>query len=117
MRLLEFNKDEGGANPRRPGTSAPPKKVASVEPLPTPRQRTASRNPTSPARRGFPIKGNALLKPASPPPVDLEHLQERIALLETTPGEGLRQDRQSGLGQGVTGTPAAHARAGNQPQK
>ena len=82
MRLLEFNKDEGGANPRRPGTSASPKKVASVEPLPTPRQPTASRKPTSPARRGFPIKGNALLKPASPPPVDLEHLQERIALLE-----------------------------------
>ena len=82
MRLLEFNKDEGGANPRRPGTSAKPKKAASVQPLPAPRQRTASRKPTSPARRGFPIKGNTLLKPASPPPVDLENLQERIARLE-----------------------------------
>ena len=84
MRLLEFNKDEGGANPRRPGTSAPPKKAAkaSVQPLPTPHQRTATRKTGSPARRGFPINGNTLPKPASLPPVDLEQLQERIAILE-----------------------------------
>ncbi len=84
MRLLEFNKDEGGANPRRPDSSAPPKKAsrAGVAPLPTPHPRTASRKPVSPARRGFPINGNTLPKPASLPPVDLEHLQERIAILE-----------------------------------
>ena len=82
MRLLEFNKDEGGANPRRPGSQAQPKKAASVRPLPTPRQRTATPKSTSPAMRGFPVNGSTLPKPASPPPIDLEHIQDRIALLE-----------------------------------
>mgnify|MGYP001553117157 FL=1 len=82
MRLLEFNKDEGGANPRRPGSKSQPKKAASVRPLPTPRQRTATAKSLSPAKRGFPVNGNTLPKPASPAPVDLEHLQERIAVLE-----------------------------------
>jgi hypothetical protein len=82
MRLLEFNKDEGGANPRRPGGKSQPGKAASVSPLPTPRQRTASPKSMSPAKRGFPVNGNTLPKPAGPLPIDIEQLQERIAVLE-----------------------------------
>lgn len=82
MRLLEFNKDEGGANPRRPGSKPPAKKAATVQPLPTPSQRSARANPNPTARRGFAINGNTLPKPASAPPVVLEDLQERIATLE-----------------------------------
>jgi hypothetical protein len=82
MRLLEFNKDEGGANPRRPGGKPRPAKPASVSPLPTPRQRTATPKSMSPAKRGFPVNGNTLPKPATPPPIDIEQLQARIAVLE-----------------------------------
>jgi hypothetical protein len=82
MRLLEFNKDEGGANPRRPGGKPETRKTASVSPLPAPRQRTATPKSMSPAKRGFPINGNTLPKPVTTPPIDIEQLQERIAVLE-----------------------------------
>jgi len=62
MRLLEFNQDGGGANPRRPGPpeSPPPK----APPVVTP----------APARAARPDRPHR--------PIDLEQLQQRIGFLE-----------------------------------
>jgi len=86
MRLLEFNKGEGGANPQR-ARSHPPKRkpaapVSQVNPV-TPSK--PSRIPTSATKvdnKAYPIQGAAIRKPVQRAPVDLELLQQRIDFLE-----------------------------------
>ena len=84
MRLLEFNKDEDGANPRR---SAPPTQAA-PPPARAPRSsrqsetRETSRVTRLPPGEAFRIEGNTLRKPQSRSPIDLEQLQQRMDLLE-----------------------------------
>lgn len=82
MRLLEFNKDNAGANPRR----APAPTAAARKPRakPTAAARNKIRGLTPPgAGKVFPIAGKALIRPARSNPVDLEQLQARIEFLES----------------------------------
>jgi hypothetical protein len=76
MRLLEFNLDAGGANPQSHASTQPPsKKVARPVKLAKPAAATAR------SGKLFPL--NAGETPAIPrKPIDLEHLQQRIELLE-----------------------------------
>ena len=85
MRLLEFGRDEGGANPVSAGQAAAtetgqPVHLKAAQPaaaatLAKPRRSTASKPRQA---RVFPIKsGNTQRKP-----IDLEHLQQRVELLE-----------------------------------
>jgi hypothetical protein len=100
MRLLEFNKDDGGANPRRPGSGKQPGKTArsSVQPLPSPRQLNTPNKATPASRRPFPVNGNTLPKAAGPAPIDIEHLQERIVILERRLAEvSSRSDRKASV--------------------
>lgn len=84
MRLLEFNKDEDGANPRR---SAPPSPAA-PPPAKTPRSSRPSQTPETgwvtrlPSGKAFPVEGNTLPKPQPRSPIDLEQLHHRMDLLE-----------------------------------
>lgn len=79
MRLLEFNDNHGGANPR---PAVLPQKSAAK----TARKSTAPKR----ARAGkkqpgqvFPINGsNAIKQPVRRSPIDLEQLQQRIEVLE-----------------------------------
>jgi len=88
MRLLEFNKDDGGANPQharsRPDKRKPP--VAPVTQTTNPgRASKPSRIPASASRvrnTVYPIQGTAIRKPVQRAPVDLELLQQRIGFLE-----------------------------------
>jgi hypothetical protein len=86
MRLLEFNKGEGGANPQRARSHAPKRKpaapVTQVNPV-TPSK--PSRIPTSASKvhnKAYPIQGAAIRKPVQRAPVDLELMQQRIGFLE-----------------------------------
>lgn len=79
MRLLEFGRDAGGANPRRTTTATQP--APSVTP--------AVRSGSKPARHNgipygplFSTENNKLAKPTRRSPVDLEALQARIHALE-----------------------------------
>jgi len=76
MRLLEFNRDTGGANPQTLAAKKPPaKKVARPVKL-APRASTPAKS-----ARVLPIK--PARKPASArKPIDLEQLQQRIEILE-----------------------------------
>ena len=86
MRLLEFNRDEGGANPQH--TRSRPDKRKPVAPL-------ARSNPARPSKPSdipsstskvrntvYPIQGTAIRKPVQHAPIDLELLQQRIGFLE-----------------------------------
>lgn len=79
LRLLEFNRDAGGANPRRPAVATAPL------PARAPQPRKSSR-PTAqagkPGKRLFPVADNTVIKPARRSPIDLEALQSRIHDLE-----------------------------------
>lgn len=80
MRLLEFNKDDSGANPRRsPAKSAPAKPARKTPPV-----RRAKTGGLTPPGSGkvFPAAGGGLIRPARNGPVDLEQLQSRIDFLE-----------------------------------
>jgi hypothetical protein len=87
MRLLEFNKGEGGANPQR-ASSHPPKRkpaalVTQVNPV-TPSSKP-SRIPASASKvrnKAYPIEGTAIRKPVQRAPIDFELLQQRIGFLE-----------------------------------
>ena len=75
MRLLEFGRDEGGANPlpadRTPVQKSPAATLETPGPLAKPARKTRK-------ARVFPIKpGNAQRKP-----IDLEQLQQRVEVLE-----------------------------------
>lgn len=76
MRLLEFNRDTGGANPQTLATAKPPSKKAARPVKLTPRTAT-------PARPAKVIPLNSVETPVLPRrPIDLEQLQERIEVLE-----------------------------------
>jgi flagellar motility protein MotE (MotC chaperone) len=82
MRLLEFGRDEGGASPLQ--TSRPNKKAESTPAKKSPAAIPETPKPPAKAARTaskarvFPIKpGNAQRKP-----IDLEQLQQRVAVLE-----------------------------------
>ena len=86
MRLLEFDKDEGGANPQR-SRSRPPKRkpVAAVtQATPSSQQKPPPAPATAPKVRNeaHPIQGTAIRKLAHRAPIDLEQLQQRIGFLE-----------------------------------
>ena len=86
MRLLEFNKDEGGANPQhsrpRPAKRKPVTPVTQAtpagqsKPVRIPSSTPGSRN------EAFPLQGTAIRKLVQRAPIDLEQLQQRIGFLE-----------------------------------
>lgn len=80
MRLLEFNKDDGGANPQRSTGPAAPSRPAAAS-TPARRRRMGGLKPPG-AGKVFPVAGNTLIKSARHSPVDLEQLQSRIDFLE-----------------------------------
>ena len=72
MRLLEFGRDEGGANPLPADRTPVQKSPAATPETPRPLAKAARK------ARVFPIKpGNAQRKP-----IDLEQLQQRVEVLE-----------------------------------
>jgi hypothetical protein len=80
MRLLQFNRDDGGANPQHvAGAQNPVKKPARRLAKTVQASRTAARQ--GPAKV-FPVKTSTTRKPASRSPIDLEQLQQRIEILE-----------------------------------
>jgi len=92
MRLLEFNRDEGGANPipakpqPLPKTADPSLEQPETAAAPSPTRAAAvKRSPkrTKPARQAkvFPLKSVAIPK-ARRKPIDLEQLQHRVSVLE-----------------------------------
>jgi hypothetical protein len=92
MRLLEFNRDEGGANPipakphTLPKTAKPSLQQPATATAPSPaRAATAKRSPkrTKPAKpaRVFPLK-SVTTPQARRKPIDLEQLQHRVSVLE-----------------------------------
>lgn len=83
MRLLEFNKDEGGANPQH-ARSRPDKRKLAAQATPV-RPSKPSRIPASASKvrnTVYPIQGTAIRKPVQHAPIDLELLQQRIGFLE-----------------------------------
>ena len=83
MRLLEFNKDEGGANPQH-ARSRPDKRKLAARATPV-RPSKPSRIPASASlvrNTVYPIEGTAIRKPVQHAPIDLELLQQRIGFLE-----------------------------------
>jgi hypothetical protein len=86
MRLLEFNKDEGGANPQHSRSrSAKREPVApGTQAKPTGRSKP-SRIPASDPKvsnEAYTIKGTAIRKLVQRAPIDLEQLQQRIGFVE-----------------------------------
>jgi len=92
MRLLEFNRDEGGANPisnrphALPDTEKPSLKQSESAAAPSPtRAATVKRSPkrTKPAKQAkvFPLKSVTAPKTRRKP-IDLEQLQHRVGVLE-----------------------------------
>lgn len=77
MRLLEFTRDAGGANPRRTAVAAAAKPAAATRVVRPPAGQTGR-----PGSQRFPPKGHTAMKPARRNPVDLEALQSRIHTLE-----------------------------------
>jgi hypothetical protein len=93
MRLLEFNRNEGGANPipakphSLPKTAKPSLKQAETLATPSPASSTkAKRSPkrTKPAKKArvFPLKSVAPPPQTRRKPIDLEQLQQRVGVLE-----------------------------------
>jgi len=83
MRLLEFNRDDGGANPQQ-AVRGQPRRKAPATPLEPPRKPVHA-NPELFANRQtrvFPVKTSTTRKPIRRGPIDLEQLQHRIAVLE-----------------------------------
>jgi len=83
MRLLEFNRDDGGANPQH-AVREQPRRKPPLKPVEQPRKPVHS-NPEIFAKRQarvFPVKTSTTRKPIRRGPIDLEQLQHRIAVLE-----------------------------------
>ena len=79
MRLLEFNRDTGGANPQTLAAAKPPSKKAARPVKLTPRAAPPARS----ARSAKVLPLNSAEAPATARrPIDLEQLQERIEVLE-----------------------------------
>lgn len=83
MRLLEFNRDDGGANPQQ-AVRGQPKREAPATPIERPRKPVHSAPELFAKRQAkvFPVKTSTTRKPIKRGPIDLEQLQHRIALLE-----------------------------------
>ena len=83
MRLLEFNRDEGGANPQQ-AVREQSRRKASVPPVERPRKpaHTATELFANRKAKVFPVKTSTTRKPIRRGPIDLEQLQHRIAVLE-----------------------------------
>jgi hypothetical protein len=84
MRLLEFNRDEGGANPQQAVRGQPGRKTPAT-PVDRPRKSPVPSKPELFANRQakvFPVKTSTTRKPVPRGPIDLEQLQHRIAVLE-----------------------------------
>lgn len=80
MRLLEFNRDEGGANPQHlPTANKLSKPATRAATAPQKKSALASAHPRA---RVFPVKTNTTRKPVRHSPIDLEQLQQRIVALE-----------------------------------
>ena len=86
MRLLEFNKSEGGANPQRTRSHPPKRKpaapVTQVKPVTPSKPSRISTSAAHVQNKAYPIQGTAIRKPVHRAPVDLELLQQRIGFLE-----------------------------------
>jgi hypothetical protein len=86
MRLLEFNWDEGGANPRRSNSRARKRNPAIAATQTIPPNPLPPAAPPAPAPKirseAYPVQGTALRKLVRRPPIDLEQLQQRIGFLE-----------------------------------
>ena len=88
MRLLEFNRDAGGANPQsRAGKQAATHKAARPVRLPrtpatpAPGTSTPEKSATGKPARVLPLKAGKT-SPRTRKPIDLEQLQQRIEVLE-----------------------------------
>jgi len=83
MRLLEFNRDDGGANPQQ-AVREQSRRKASVPPVERPRKtaHTAAELFANRKAKVFPVKTSTSRKPIRRGPIDLEQLQHRIAVLE-----------------------------------
>ena len=83
MRLLEFNRDDGGANPQQAVPDQSRNKVP-APPAERPRKpaHAASELFADRKARVFPVKTSTTRKPSRRGPIDLEQLQHRIAVLE-----------------------------------
>jgi hypothetical protein len=86
MRLLEFNKDEGGANPQHAKSRPPKRKPVAPATLATsagqPRPPRPPANVPKDRNAAHPIQGTAIRKLVHRAPIDLEQLQQRIGFLE-----------------------------------
>ena len=83
MRLLEFNRDDGGANPQQ-AVRGQPKREAPATPIDRPRKPVHTTPELFANRQAkvFPVKTSTTRKPIRRGPIDLEQLQHRIAVLE-----------------------------------
>ena len=84
MRLLEFNRDDGGASPQQ-AVREPARRKIPAKPVDPPRKPVVPVSTELFAKRQakvFPVKTNTTRKPIRRGPIDLEQLQHRIALLE-----------------------------------
>jgi hypothetical protein len=83
MRLLEFSRDDGGANPQQAVRGQPARK-APAAPVEPPRKpvHTAPELFAKRQAKVFPVKTSTSRKPIRRGPIDLEQLQHRIAVLE-----------------------------------
>jgi hypothetical protein len=83
MRLLEFNRDDGGANPQQ-AVRGQPKREAPATPIDRPRKPVHSAPELFAKRQAkvFPVKTSTTRKPIKRGPIDLEQLQHRITVLE-----------------------------------
>lgn len=86
MRLLEFSKDRGGANPQQAkARRSKPQPHAPLTPTkPTARPDPARMPPGDSKNReeAFPMQGSAVRKLVRRGPIDLEQLQQRIGFVE-----------------------------------
>ena len=85
MRLLEFTKDEGGANPQRSKARSrkhePTAPITHASPSDQSIPSTTVPDPNS-RSEAHPIQGTAIRKLVRRVPIDLEQLQQRIGFLE-----------------------------------
>lgn len=83
MRLLEFNRDDGGANPQQ-AVRDPARRKAPATPVESPRKpvHTAPELFANRKAKVFQVKTSTTRKPIRRGPIDLEQLQQRITVLE-----------------------------------
>jgi hypothetical protein len=83
MRLLEFNRDDGGANPQQ-AVRDQPRRKAPATPVERPRKPAHAAPELFANRKAkvFQVKTSTTRKPIRRGPIDLEQLQHRITVLE-----------------------------------